>query len=325
MKSGTMPSIVAAAVLVAAPFPVVGQDTGQVFRPDGQWALDYGEDYCRLARNFTDGKETLALAWERIQPGPFFRMILVSDAIKPYRSADELGWHFTPTDPGRKTRYTRSRTADGKGYFNLGQVTLASLGGFPPGGPTNGASAPPPPANADAGEKAPANPAPPPYDRAKEQALAKAIDGFVIDNGVTSPVKVDTQNLEAPFGALQACADDLARTWGLDPARLKTQQAAALPEGGGTGWLPQGTIAFTDFAKLIDGSNQVRLLVGADGKPTSCQIHWPVLDKSTNDKICSTLMASARFTPAKDAEGQAMPGYFVTGPSFLLPPFGGRR
>jgi hypothetical protein len=27
----------------------------RVFEPSGPWAADYGEDYCRLARNFSDG------------------------------------------------------------------------------------------------------------------------------------------------------------------------------------------------------------------------------------------------------------------------------
>jgi hypothetical protein len=66
-------------------------------------------------------------------------------------------------------------------------------------------------------------------------------------------------------------------------------------------------------------------MVDATGKPTSCAVHWPSLDQTTNDKICKTLLANARFTPAMDSAGQAMPGYWVASPLFLGPPIPGGR
>jgi hypothetical protein len=304
MRTGTFAASVTIAGLLAAPQPVAAQAGATVFKPTGQWALDYGEDYCRLARTFTDGKDDLALAVERIEPGPMARLILVSNAIKPFRSADEIGWHFTPADAERKARYTHSATADGKQYYNLGPIMLAPFAPAAPGQPP----APPPP-----------------FDRGKEQAVAKAMTGFVLDNGLNTPVQVETGDLSAPIGALQACADDLAKSWGLDPAKLRTQSSAAMPVGGGVGWLPQGTVGFGDFGKLGGGSNQVRLMVDATGKATSCTIHWPTLDATTNDKICKAALANAKFTPAKDAAGQPMPGYWIGSPLFMGPPFSGRR
>lgn len=296
MKIRSWALVFATAGLAATPVAATAQDKAQVFKPTGQWSLDYGDDYCRLARNFSDGKNSLALAVERIQPGPSARMILVSDAIKRFHSATDIGWHFTPSDPERKARYTHAPTADGKEYYNFGQFTLAPFVPPSPGTP------------------------PAPYDRGKEQAAAKAMTGFVVDNGLTAPVQVDTGPLDAPVAALQACADDLAKTWGLDPAKLRTQTAAPIPEGGGVGWLPQGTLDFGDFPKLSGDSNQVRLMVDAAGKPTACAIHWSTLDAATNDRICKTLMARAKFTPAKDAGGQPMAGYWVVSPLALGPP-----
>lgn len=304
MKIGTFATCVATAGLFVAPVPVAAQAGAAEFKPTGQWALDYGEDYCRLARTFSDGKDDLALAVERIEPGPMARLILISNAIKPFRSADEIGWHFAPADAERKARYTHSTTADGKQYYNLGPFMLAPFTAPAPGRPP----APPPP-----------------FDRGKEQAAAKALTGFVLDNGLNTPVQVETGDLSAPIGALQACADDLARSWGLDPAKLRSQSSPAIPAGGGTGWLPQGTVGFGDFGKLGGGSNQVRLMVDATGKATSCTIHWPTLDATTNDKICKAALANATFTPAKDAAGQPMPGYWIGNPLFMGPPFPGRR
>jgi hypothetical protein len=302
MKSERLFFIVAVAGLVATPLPAAAQQATDVFKPTGQWALDYGDDYCRLSRPFSDGKGDLSLAFERIEPGPNARLILISDAIKPFRSADEIGWHFTPSDPARKARFMRSTTGDGKQYYNLGPFTLTS---FTP--PAAGTPLGPPPS----------------FDRDKEQAAAKSMTGLLLESGLSVPTQIDTGDLSAPIAALQACADDLAKTWGLDPAKLRSQTAAAAPVSGGIGWLPQGTVGFADFGKLGGGSNQVRLMVDATGKATSCTIHWPTLDTTTNDKICKTLMANAKFTPAKDAAGQPMPGYWVGSPLFLGPPMKG--
>ena len=289
-------SCLAVAGLGATPVAAPAADAPDVFKPAGQWSLDYGEDYCRLSRPFTDGKEDLSLALERIDPGPNARLILITNAIRPFRTAQEIGWHFTPDDPARKARYMHSVTADGKQYYNLGPFTWA-----------------------------PAAPPSAVFDRTKERAAAQGKTGVVLDSGLNAPIKVETGDLAAPMVALQACADDLAKSWGLDPAKLQGETAAAVPDKGGSGWLPQGTVAFTDFAKLGGGSNQVRLMVDATGKATSCTINWPTLDAATNDKVCKAALANAKFTPARDAGGQAMPGYWIGSPLLMGPPMPGRR
>ncbi|WP_305097500.1 hypothetical protein [Croceibacterium aestuarii] len=284
--------------------PAQAADEALVFKPASQWALDYGEDYCRLSRSFSADSNTLALAFERIQPGPTMRLVLVGKGLRTYRSADELGWNFTPGQGERKTRYARAEMADGNDYFNLGPVTIAPIAASAPGAP----------------------PIPPPYDREAEQAAAKALSGLQIAGGLVAPVEIDTGSLGAPVAALQACADDLAKTWGLDPARMGKGSTPAVPDGGGIGWLPQGTVPFGDFSKLTAGSNQVRLMVDDSGRPTDCKIHWATLDAAVNEKICSTLLDKAHFAPAKDPGGKAMPGLWIGSPLMLGPPFpGGRR
>jgi hypothetical protein len=305
MRLNRAAATIAISASLCSSLPASAADGPLVFKPAGQWSLDYGDDYCRLARSFSADGKALALAFERIQPGPTMRMILVGDGMRVYRSADELGWDFMPAHGERKARFARSEIPGGKDYFNLGPVTIEA-----PRAPAPDAT-----------------PMPPAYDRAAEQAAAKPLTGIDITSGLVDPVELDTGSLEAPIKALQACADDLAKTWGLDPARMGKGSTPAIPDGGGAGWLPQGTIAFGDFGKLVGGSNQVRLMIDESGKPTSCNIHWATLEQAQNDKICSILMDNAHFTPAKDPDGKAMPGIWIGSPLFLGPPMpgGGRR
>jgi hypothetical protein len=279
------------------------QDGGAVFKPSSVWAADYGEDYCRLVRSFSDGKDTITLVLQRVQPGADMQLMLIGNAIKPFRGASELGWHFLPGDAERKSRYSRSETADGQQYVRVEGVTLTAMAPPAPGTP----------------------PGPPAYDRAADQATGKNLTGLVVSTGLTAPIRLETGKLDAPVAALQACTDDLIKTWGLDAEKHKTLSSPVIPQFSPDGWLPQGTIPFSEFSKFTGGGNQVRLMIDTSGKPTACHIFSPTLDKGLNDKICQILMEKASFTPAKDAAGQAMASYWMGSPMFLGPPMGGGR
>jgi hypothetical protein len=285
--------------------PAAQAQDAALFRPNSAWAADYGDDYCRLVRSFSDGKDEINLAIQRVQPGADTQVLLIGDAIRPFRGAEELGWHFLPSDAERKSRYTRSQTGDGQQYLRIENVMLTPFTPPPPGTP----------------------PGPPPYDRTAEQTAGKTMTGLLVSTGVTKPVRIETGRLDAPIAALQTCTDDLIKTWGLDPEKHKTMSAPARLNPNPDGILPQGTIPFGDFAKFAGGGNQVRLMLDAGGKPTSCTVFSPTLDGALNDRICQLVMEKASFTPAKDAAGQPMASYWMGSPMFLGPPMAmrGRR
>jgi hypothetical protein len=271
-----------------------------VFRPTGGWTADFGDDYCRLVRTFSDGKDEVSLALQRTQPGSFLQLVLVGDGIRTFRGADQIGYAFQPSGSARETRYIRSETAEGKQFLSTEALTFAPSA-FTPGAP------------------------PPPYSRETELEAARGINAVALDKGLSSPVRFETGPLRAPVEVMQACADDLLKVWGLDVEKHKTMTASAIPNSAPGGVLPQGTIPFAEFGKLGGGFNQVRLLVGADGKPTACTIYSPTLSETLNQRICGLVMEKATFQPAKDASGQPMASYWMGSPMFLGPPFPGRR
>jgi len=300
----TLVSLLTLATLAAA--PVAQAQEAAPFRLSSQWAVDFGDDYCRLAGNFSNGKDEIALAMERIQPGAFLRLMLAGDAIRPFRRATELGYHFEPSGASQKSAYFKTQSPDGTEYLFLDNLTLAPVVFTPP--------APGQP------------PAPPPlYSRQGEQDTARGISAFRIDEGLVNPVRIETGQLRAAIAVLQECADDLVKSWGLDAEKHKTLTVPAIPNFSPEGWLPQGMIPFGEFGKFAGNANQVRMLIDANGKPTACTIHTPRLDEALNERICSTLMQKASFQPAKDAAGAPMASYWLGSPMFLGPPIGGRR
>ena len=291
----------AAAALVAIPIAPLQAESADVYKPESDWAIDYGDDYCRLMRDFTNGKDRVGLFIERTQPGPFVRLIVIGDSIGVFRSAQQIGYSMLPSGNTRTTQRLRSKTSDGQEYLNLGPSTLADLPKPAPGTP----------------------PAPPPsYTRENEQALAKNITGIALTGGVTKPVAIETGALDAPVQALQVCTDQLVGSWGLDAEAHKTLSRPAVPAGPTAGWITSGIVPFSDFSKLSGGNNEIRVMIDKSGKATSCQAQWPTLSASVNDRICGMVMQNGKFTPALDKSGQPIDSYWITSVFFLTPPFG---
>lgn len=296
----------AVAGLLAAP-AAQAQDAA-VFRPVGGWTADFGDDYCRLVRTFSDGKDEVSLALERTQPGAFLRLIMVGEGVNPFRNAETITYNFLPGGSAFEGRYSRARTGDGKDMVGFDPLVLMLN---PP------AFTPPPPGSPP--------PTPPVYNRAQELETARSINGVALGEGLTSPVRFETGSLRAPLATMQDCADGLLPVWGLDREKHTTMTAAPVLNPRRDGVLPQGTIQFGDFEKFAGNSNLVRVIIGADGKPTSCTVYQPTLMEALNRRICSLVMSRATFQPAKDADGQPMASFWMGSPMLLGPPFGGAR
>lgn len=294
----------ASLTLATSAMPVAAQEEGpRLFTRTGQWQLEEADEECRIARVFTNGDQQIALALERNRADPLVRVVLVTNALSFYRTAEELGYTFQPSGEHRAARYITAEMADGQHYYNLGNVLLAA-----PGTP------PPPPGTPQ-----------PVYDRAAEQAFAAGITAIEFNEGLTQPVRLETGSLRAAITALQACQDDLMRTWGLDWERHQTMTRRAAPEGRASDWIPAGTIGFGNFASLSAGRNPFRVMVSAEGQPTACSAMWVSLDASKNERVCNAIMQHGRFLPALDAAGQPMASYWIVDYLFgLAPPPPGR-
>jgi len=295
--------ILSAASMFAALFAPVAQAGAQeakVFRPASAWALDYGDDYCRLMRDFSDGKDTVGLFVERTQPGPMMRLIVVGNSIKLFRGSELVGFRFAPSGSERMVPRLRFET-NGEQYLNLGPTTFAERPAPAPGTP-------------------PAMPGP--YQPQDEVAAAAQVSGIALQHGLASPILIETGPLGEAAGALQACADDLLASWGLDAEKHRSLTRPVIPAGPTAGWIARDVVSFQDFARLSGGNNELRVMVDKAGKPTSCHVQWPSLAQTANEKICAGVMEKGEFTPALDQSGQAMDSYWTTSVFFLMPPMG---
>jgi hypothetical protein len=285
-----------------------------VFKPSSQWAADFGEDYCRLARTFSDGTNEISLGIERIQPTTLSRLILIGDGIRLYRRADTIGYRYLASGDDRTTQLLRTDTGDGQQYLIMGSVNIGPDLATLFAGPTAGQAAGSPPAG-------PPAPGAPLYNAGFEASFADGITGIALTDGTVEPIRIETGSLKNVITVLQDCTYDLLTYWGLDGAKHRALSRTAYID---PAWkLPNGIVPFTDFAKLGGNSNQVRVMISAEGKPTSCHIHIPTLSEGVNGKICKMLMEEATYHPALDAGGQPIASFVTSELFFLFPPFGG--
>lgn len=288
--------------------PVMAQDNAKVFQPSGPWTADFGDDYCRLMRTFSDGRDTLALSFEKIDTGPTMRLMVLGNAASVYRGSDQLGLDFLPMANPRRLPFARSTSTDGQQLLIFSGVTIddgsamAAGGNAPPAG-----GAMPTAAERDA----------------QELARGSQITAVSLSSGMTTPVRMETGALRNAMEVLQTCGYDLLSTWGLDAEKHRTMSRPAFPPPGPL--LANGTIPFGEFSRLAGGSNMVRVMVSAEGAPTACHIHYPTLSASVNTRICAQIMENARFQPALDADGQPMASYWTVPPFVLMGPPPGRR
>jgi hypothetical protein len=284
---------------------VPGMAHAEMWKAAGPWQADYGDDYCRLVRDFTDGKDKVSFILERNQPSPFFRVIIVGNAVKTYTRASTVAVQFSALAP-RNAPMLRSKTPDDQQYLDLGQSSFMPM-------PAMGRGAPP------------ARPAP--FTNKDELAAAKSATSFAMTTGMVTPITLDTGALDGPLGALQNCVSDLIAQWGIDAKRYETITRPAMPASMASSWVPAGVYPFTEFGKLGGGFNTLLVLVDTAGKPTKCMVQRPTTQEAYNKAACDGIMAKGQFLPALDAAGQPMAGFWITDAFGLFPPMqpGGRR
>ena len=86
---------------------------------------------------------------------------------------------------------------------------------------------------------------------------------------------------------------------------------AARPIGSPADWLSPNDYPVDALRNDMEGVTSFRLAVDAAGRPIACDVTgssgFDVLDRAA----CERLMANARFTPAHDAQGKAIPGSYA--------------
>ncbi len=284
---GVLPKLVLMVALGAAPICAAAADEPPVeMAPHSQWVADYDADSCALRRAFRGGDHEAILELRGFSPGNGFKVTIVSDTLAVTRESPRV--RFEPDDEWHEPLSPMFVEAGSRRgiYYNDSLLTNATS-----------ADDPPPVAITDA-------------DR---DARERAITGLSVNDGFDRDILLKTGSMHAPMGAMRACMDDLITHWGLDVAAQRTLSRRVQP------------IEMARWARRIQehyppemvrtgqgASIQTRLIVGSDGKPTSCHVQVHISHPSFEEAACDLLMRHARFEPALDASGAPVASFYTT-------------
>jgi hypothetical protein len=286
------------AALALAANAAASAESAETYRPAGPWAIDYADQSCRLARNFSDGNRTITLAFERFLAGPSLRLGIAGDDLKFGPTAHTLKFRYGPKGRERESQVLFANLSDGR-QFHL--ITNAAL------------------LDPLASDDKAADTDRPKYSWRIEDELAAArkVDSVTVQGNFGSKFEASLGPMEAPIEALQACAADLMKGWGLDMDRMAHATRLATPTENPQRWMSSSDYPREMLAHYRQGVVGLRVIVDENGGVKKCLVD---IDKPGPFELatCNAVEKHARFTPALDAEGKPMPAIYTCQVVFRL-------
>jgi TonB family protein len=285
---------VLAAALTAQPLAAADEPpVPSVLEPTSPWNLRYDDEACRLVRTFGTGEAAVAVLFSKYAPGPEMEVLVTGKSLTPRNSIPT--YRFLPGGDRIEARTALYGTSEaGLTTWQFSSRILA------------------PERVNDWRHPVPAH-----ETQTAEHLRAAEIDSFELSAGPKLAVVLKIGKLDKPFAALDTCLVDLVSTWGYDPGRQRAIASLPRPKTNPGGWL--GFDAYPPDLVLTgkSGKVRIRLDVGTEGRPTKCFVQGATSDPAFEDVSCKALMRRARFEPARDASGQAVPYYWATAVSFV--------
>jgi len=131
--------------------------------------------------------------------------------------------------------------------------------------------------------------------------------------------RLHLNSMPAAFAAADACKTDLMKSWGLDPKRMTDVQIPAEPIGSPASWVSPNDYPKEARRNREMGRVKVRLDIDDAGKIAGCHVVMSSGSKSLDETTCERAGSRARFRPARDASGKAIPTIRIMTFMWLIP------
>ena len=145
----------------------------------------------------------------------------------------------------------------------------------------------------------------------------KSVSGVELSGIVKPAVSLATGEMHEPMNSMRICIDELLSHWGLDAHAQRTlsQRVKPIDQGNWARVLQENYPR--DMVAQGRGANvEIRLMVGADGRTTSCHTPIPSREPVFESIACEVMMKVSRFEPALDSGGRPIASLFVTSAVF---------
>jgi TonB family protein len=257
--------------------------------PFTPWNVDYGNKICTLRRGFGSKEEPSLLIMDRFGPTDSFQFSIVSDEFSAFEQGRALTLRFGEQKPRRIASVVPGKSSNGTATLFFGNTSLSEAIG-----------------------KKDEEWAPP-----VTAATEAAVKSIGISYGGRERIFA-TNRLDTAFEALRKCTDNLVTTWGLDPKQQAALSKRPEPLSKPAAWINSADYPPAMLDRGKQGLVNFRLSVSAQGTPTACEVQSSYNDKKFDEVTCAALMRRARFTPALDASGKAVPSFYLNTVRWLM-------
>lgn len=274
------------ASLAAVPAGAHAAEPALLMSPTSGWSVDYAEESCALRRTFGSGTDNAILELRQVGPGDNYELTIGSDTLSPARGTPRIRYGsdedwFEPHAPFDLTAGGWHGVRFGDSFRPIALKSAAE--------------------------------AMPPWPAVDRDARETAVAELTLAGSFERDLTLKLGRMHAPMEALRTCTRELVTRWGLDPAVQDTLSRRLSPIRQ-MDWARRTMDAYP--LEMIRQNKSarlpIRLIVGVDGKPTSCIAAKGVADPAFETAACAGAMRYSRFEPALDAAGQPVVSYFIT-------------
>lgn len=239
--------------------------------PSGPWVIDYGERACMLSRSFGSVENALKINFSRaLNP-------LLTDISIEGEGAERLQLsrvdiiEFWTLDVAFSARLVSGLSrVSVEPYTIAGQVLTLASAQHTPG--------------------------------ITELRLSQ--------RGRGSHANLMVGDLTGPLAALQRCQDNLYRTLDIDIAAMRAITVQSMPVGNQASWVTTDDLPRNIRPEQLPSTVIMLLNIDIDGRVTRCTVTTPSAVPILNIQSCRVMTARARFSPALNAAGEAVPSVF---------------
>jgi hypothetical protein len=296
--------------------------------------VDYADNNCRLIRVFGTGKDSVKLVFEQVAPRAPMTVMLVGN-VRPESGNNLLA--FAPLNDVEISRGQSLEAVDssasvvfwprrlGRGRWGLIPETLAA--GMRKADPVGAAASVSTPSDLSA-----------PHVKWKDHdwsiqredqwqaedaafsTRADQVTALVLNPGRSGSVSLQTGALAKPFQALEQCASDSLKDWGIDPAVEATIVTGAHPVTDPQSAFSSGDYPQAALQSLKEDNFDVWLNIDAQGGIASCRVISDFATAEINNAICGMIRRKERFVPARTKDGTAVPDFYTQAFVFRMGP-----
>jgi hypothetical protein len=283
---------IAAAALVAQAGPAAGREKPEkeaiVLQPSSQWSMNVAEDSCHLARRFGQGDGSITAEFRQFGQSNDFYLVLAGKPLE-IRGQAPLQIAFEPFD-------AHEPNFDVIGGKLANGHTLVQLpSSFRPNKTDDTA-----------------RPNPEEYARVVPDRVAEAsVETLAISGPFANNFRLALGPMDKPMDAMRSCVAGLLEKWGLDVGAHLTLSRRAIPTNSPANWLSGRDYPKQQLMNSSHASVQFRLMVDAQGTPYDCKVPTALGDDVFEKTTCQLLMRRAKFSPALDSKGRAIPSYYI--------------